>query len=192
MRHDVLAAPDGSAIGRRLGGAAHLHLATLAAIVPALPAQHREPLPGPFESYVAHIAAAEGALARTASGAARRWLDAVPEPERAFEWRMLDAEADQSTGSFLAHAGGVATLALSPDGRVLATGGNDGLVKLWDAVRFAPLRTIEAQRHAIYCLAFDAEGSRPFALRQAARGGRDRRAWRAEVISSRSAPRARC
>lgn len=160
MRHDVLAAPEGSGTGRPRCGTAHLPFVALAAIATSLPAQHREPLPAPFESYVAHIAAAEGALARAATGAARRWLDAVPEPERAFEWRMLDAEADQSTSSFLAHPGGVATLALSPDGRVLATGGNDGLVKLWDAATFAPLRTIEAQRHAIYCLAFDAEGKR--------------------------------
>lgn len=38
-------------------------------------------------------------------------------------------------------------VALSPDGQMVATGGDDGLLRLWDARRGTCLRTLQADRH---------------------------------------------
>jgi WD40 repeat protein len=143
-----------------------------AAVLLAVPmaAQASPTLPPAFESYVAHIAAAEGAFARGAAGAVHRWLDAVPAAQRAFEWHLLAAANDQSTAAFALHDGGLSALALSPDCAVLVTGGADGTIRIWGTDEFlsptangtspAPRQTLTAHRHTVLSLAFAADGKR--------------------------------
>jgi WD40 repeat protein len=44
------------------------------------------------------------------------------------------------------HRGGVWGVALSADGRLVASGGHDGAVRLWDTDSFAMLRTLRPDR----------------------------------------------
>lgn len=142
-------------------------LAWSALLAAALPAQQPAPLPPAMESYVAHLAAAEGAVARGATGAAWRWLDAVPAAERRFEWHLLAAEAEQSLAAHALHAPGLSCVAVSPDSATCAVGTVDGTILLFDTAALAdpsraptPRRSIAAHRHSIYCLSFDADGKR--------------------------------
>lgn len=65
-------------------------------------------------------------------------LEATPRPEREID----------------AHRGWLRALAVSADGRLLATCGNDRLVKIWNAVTLEVVRTLEGHDSHVYNVAF--------------------------------------
>jgi WD40 repeat protein len=54
---------------------------------------------------------------------------------------------------------GVWALALSPDGRTLATGGDDGVVRLWDAQDLGELARLRGHADRVHAAAFSPDGS---------------------------------
>jgi WD40 repeat protein len=71
-------------------------------------------------------------------------------------WRYKTGSA--TAKQFEAAEGAVFAVALSPDGWVLATGGEDGVVKLWDLSNDELLRTLDHHSGAVYDLAFSNDG----------------------------------
>src|SRR5262245_22857179 len=101
-----------------------------------------------FESYRAHLAAADSAMRLHEAGTARGWLDRAPEPPRGWEWRHLNARADLSLATFRAGETPIHSLALSADGKTIAAPGGDGVVRLLDAVTGAVKSEIKAHSGA--------------------------------------------
>jgi WD40 repeat protein/serine/threonine protein kinase len=70
--------------------------------------------------------------------------DACPEDLRDFTWRLYHGACDHRRQTFRGQGRAARTLALSPDGRVLATGSVDGVLRLWDVGTGAELASVQA------------------------------------------------
>ena len=79
-----------------------------------------------------------------ASGMVRQWK--LEDGARLAEWR--------------AHADTIFDLAISGDGKKLATAGGDQVVKVWDLAVQKPISALEGHRGAVYSVAFDANATR--------------------------------
>jgi WD40 repeat protein len=58
----------------------------------------------------------------------------------------------------LRHGGAIGAAAFSPDGRLLATGGHDNMVRLWDGATGKPVAALRGHTEAITSLAFSPDG----------------------------------
>ncbi|HWY86322.1 MAG TPA: hypothetical protein VNX28_06345 [Gemmataceae bacterium] len=72
---------------------------------------------------------------------------------RTLVWRV-DAESPAPLQTIDAHHGWVRAMAMSPDGQLLASCGNDNLVKLWSTVDGGLVRVLAGHEHHVYNVAF--------------------------------------
>ncbi|MDB5305956.1 MAG: domain, G-beta repeat [Gemmataceae bacterium] len=75
-------------------------------------------------------------------------------------WWAGDSDAAKPVRTVHAHDGWVRAVAVSPDGHVLASCGNDNAVKLWTAADGKPVRTLEGHTSHVYNVAFHPDGTR--------------------------------
>jgi WD40 domain-containing protein len=73
---------------------------------------------------------------------------------------VWDADARKELARLGGHVGTVRAVAASPDGRRLATGDAEGLVRLWDAERYLPLPGPRGHTGAVRAVQFSADGKR--------------------------------
>ena len=58
------------------------------------------------------------------------------------------------------HTGDVLAVGYSPDGKLVATGDADGIVRLWNAANGDPVRVLHAHRGGVFATRFSADGTR--------------------------------
>ena len=107
------------------------------------------------------------AAAGDVSGAERLlWDEYLEHPDsRAARWALWQLYA--RTGclrTFAAHPGECRALALAPDGRSFATGGDEGAVRLWSVPHAEPLARLDTRLTNVRGVAFAPDGSRIVAV----------------------------
>ncbi len=79
----------------------------------------------------------------------------APESARILLWDLAGGEA---RASLAGHRGGTRCVAFAPDGRVLASGGEDGLLRLWDVHAGAERVALEWHLDCVSSVAFAPDG----------------------------------
>jgi WD40 repeat protein len=75
-------------------------------------------------------------------------------------WWQGDAETPKPLRTVEAHKGWVRAVAVSPDGKTVASCGNDNAIRLWKTEDGAPVRTLEGHASHVYNVAFHPDGTR--------------------------------
>lgn len=75
-------------------------------------------------------------------------------------WWQGDADAPKPLRTVEAHKGWVRAVAVGPDGKLVASCGNDNAVRLWKAEDGSPVRTLEGHASHVYNVVFHPDGKR--------------------------------
>ena len=95
-------------------------------------------------------------------------------------WWETAAKEPKPVRSIDAHQGWVRTLAVNAAGTIVATGGNDNMVRLWNLADGKLIRELPGHERHVYSVLFSSErrvsAERRFDGRAQAMGSRDRKA----------------
>ena len=89
---------------------------------------------------------------------ARRHLHTVPTQYRALEWYLSQKQFEGSDFTLYGHTDGVNCVAYSPNGQLIASGGVDGTIRIWDATTGESIRVLQKHTKAVTGIDFDPEG----------------------------------
>jgi WD40 repeat protein/serine/threonine protein kinase len=108
-----------------------------------------------FDIHRAQVAWQQGDLAR-----ARDFLDSAKAPRRNWEWGYLQRLCHLERLKLEGHTGAVYDVAFSPDGKRLASGGEKGELKVWDAETGRQVFALPGHTGFVRDVAFSPDGLR--------------------------------
>jgi len=113
-----------------------------------------------YQSYLAHIAAANASLRLNETAEAKRWLAAAPVKYRNWEWRYLNARSDNSIATLPLSDSTPDEVHYSPDGKMLIAAMPDNSIRLFDAVSLQEIKRLAGHKNSVYAAKISSDGSR--------------------------------
>ncbi len=112
-------------------------------------------------SYNHGVALADAKYREGDIGGVRRLLKDSPQDLRGWEWQRLDYVSDQALMTIRGHRGwGLRLAVVSPDSRLIASGGADSPIRIWDLATGAELKILRGHIDEVHSLAFSPDGKR--------------------------------
>lgn len=90
---------------------------------------------------------------------AKSYLANTSKGHRHIEWRLTAREFEGSYMTCYGHASAVTCVATHPFMQKVATGGEDGTIRIWDSVSGIEANAIDASKGTVTCLAFNDSGT---------------------------------
>jgi WD40 repeat protein/serine/threonine protein kinase len=88
-----------------------------------------------------------------------RWGSGAPDPNpRGWEWYYLHGLSQQAIHTLHGHAGKAHAVAYAPDGKLLATGGDDHTARVWDTATGRELICLRGHTHSVRAVAWSPDG----------------------------------
>jgi tRNA A-37 threonylcarbamoyl transferase component Bud32 len=109
------------------------------------------------QAYCSKIALARAALNQGDIGRVHNLLQEAASGLRGWEWYRLNWLADRSVLTIL-HDGTVWGITPSPDGKVVASAGRYGVVKIWDAASGREMRSLKGHTEEATCVVYSPDG----------------------------------
>lgn len=135
------------------------HLALLIAFLLAPCGLHSQSsLSDDYQSYLAHIAAANGSLRLNENSETMRWSASAPALHRGWEWKYLSARSDNSLNSTNFSDTLPTKLAWSPDGKQIILPMSDGTIRFLNAEALTEDRRFVGHTKVVYGAKMHAEG----------------------------------
>jgi hypothetical protein len=113
-----------------------------------------------YQSYLAHIAAANASLRLNEAGEAKRWLASAPEKYRGWEWRYLNARSDNSIATITFSDAPPNRVNYSPDGKTLIAAMPDTTIRLFDATSKKEIKRLLGHKNSVYDAKISPDGLR--------------------------------
>ena len=118
--------------------------------------------------YIGNVALAQQAYDSTDLAGMQNLLQSTASEFRGFEWYYLWRLNQGPTAEAAPHDPAATTIAFSPDGKQFATGGTDGIVRLWSPEPLKEVGRLDGQGHAVTSVAYSADGKTLAAARDQA------------------------
>jgi len=107
-----------------------------------------------YQSYLAHISAANSSMRLNEPTEARRWLSTTPKSWRGWEYNYLTAALDQSLGVFDSLKSQPLSQDYSSDGKLLAIACEDSTIKIYDVGTRKITKELKGHLGAVYSAKF--------------------------------------
>jgi WD40 repeat protein len=111
------------------------------------------------EQFAARVPLADAALRDGEAGRAHELLDGVPPELRFWEWGYRKRAVTGGLFTLHGHTGAVKAVACDPKAGLIASGGQDGMVFVWDPRSGARRHTLRGHGGPVHALAFSPDGT---------------------------------